>query len=86
MMRSPLMKFVCMLTWLVTALFALNELTKHFGFDFYNLEFMKTNPHAVMILSYVVGVAGLISLVKFVMHVTCRHHCCEEGGMPGQKK
>jgi hypothetical protein len=78
-----------MLAWLVTALFAFNELTKRFGFDFYNLEFVKNSPHVTMALSWIVGVAGLVSLVKFVMWMTCSHHCHEGemgGGMQGPRK
>ena len=77
MMHSPLMKILSMASWLITGLYALNEGLRHFGFDFYKLDFVAGNPKLLLVLSYVVGFAGLFSLITFVLAVLGKGcHCC----------
>lgn len=78
-MKSPLMRFVGMLVWLLTALCALHEGLMALGYDLYSYVGLTAHPEAAKIVSYVFGVAGLISLVMFVGALTCRGcGCCSK--------
>jgi len=68
MMNSPIMRFLGMASWLITALASLNIGTAVvFGFDFFRTDFMMmTMPSLMMPLYYLIGIAGLWSLIGFV--------------------
>ena len=78
-MKSSLGKFVSAASWLITGLVAVNEGAKAFGYDFYNMRFMINNPKANLYVHYVVGIAGVISLIMFVAAcVSSVCGCCKK--------
>ncbi len=78
-MKNPLMKWVLMLSWLISALAAINVGLCPFGFDFFKTEFVFMNlSNFVAPMHYIILIAGLISLGLFVM--SCMGHCgCKKG-------
>ncbi len=72
-MKSPLIKFVGMAAWLITAICALHVGMKAMGHDLFMRFGLENNPTVTMWAEYIAGIAGLISLIMFVMAVMCRH-------------
>lgn len=80
-MKSFLLRTVSMISWLITALFALNAGLKQLGwFDFFSINAIASNPHTMMIITYVIGVAGAISLIMYVLAVMHHGGCCGDEG------
>lgn len=76
-MKSCFMRFLGMFVWLVTALCAIHEGLKPFGYDFFAMNMFVSNPKLMLYTHYFLGLAGVISLVMFVlvfMRKGC--HCC----------
>lgn len=78
MMKSPLGKFLSILTWLITALVSLNEGLEAFGYGAKTWNMLAMNPQLMMYMHYVAGVAGLISLLMLV-GALLGHGCCRDG-------
>lgn len=79
MFKSSVARFLGMVAWLITALNAVNEGLKPLGYDFFKLNFVANDPRLSMILSYVVGVAGLLTLVWFFTAILGKGcHCCSD--------
>ncbi len=68
MMRSPAMKIVASVVWALTAIGCI-----HIGLLALNYNFLSMAPlvHFARPLEYIFGIAGVISLVLFVMHSGC---------------
>jgi len=67
-------------TWLITALASINIGFFPFGYDFFRSGFMiNTFPMLIVPSFYIIGLAGVISFVMFVMHFTsgCDDSCCK---------
>ena len=78
MKKHPLLKWVGMFTWLVTALAAINYGLKPFGWDFYETNLMRTTlSNMVDPLYYLVGICGVVSLIMYVMVLVS---CCKKCG------
>lgn len=76
-MKSFVMRIISMVTWLVTALYALNAGLKQLGwFDFFSMGSIASNAHTLMVLHYIIGAAGAISLIVFVLSLLHRESCC----------
>ncbi len=57
------------LTWLIVALAAINiGLAAANVFDFNNIHFMVDHPHAKVVLGYLIGIAGILSLFALLAH------------------
>jgi len=69
MMKSPAMKIVFHVVWVVTALYALNAMTAMHGFDLFGWGPLADIK---VMLAYLVGVCGLVSLVLWGMSLACR--------------
>jgi hypothetical protein len=76
MMKTPLMKCIAKISWAITGLYSFNELLKHVGFDFMSLEFIRNNPAVMNALSWLIGLAGLASLIFFALVCSCKDKCC----------
>lgn len=78
-MKSYCLKIVSMLTWLITGLYALNAGLKQLGwFDFFAMSSVASNAHTLMVLHYIIGVAGAISLIVLVLSLLHRGGCCSD--------
>lgn len=78
-MHNSLAKILGLVAWVVTALAAINVGLLPFGYDFFKLPFVQNNiPQLVTPLYYLIGVAGVVSLVLFFM--ACTSGCCMCGG------
>lgn len=67
-MKGLFMKWVFMLSWLISALATINVGLAPFDFDFFRTEFALTNLFNLMApMHYVILASGLISLALFVM-------------------
>ncbi|MFZ5954452.1 MAG: hypothetical protein ACOYT8_05140 [Candidatus Dependentiae bacterium] len=81
--HSPLGKLVCKLSWLLTAIGAILWGLIPFGFDFWKSDFVVNNiPWIVTPALYIVGIAGVLSLIGFFKHCADKHACPEETGRP----
>jgi uncharacterized membrane protein YuzA (DUF378 family) len=65
MHKSPMMKILGMVTWVITGLFSLNALTAMYGVDGVTW-LMNMMPGASMLIIWIIGLSGLISLAMFV--------------------
>ena len=77
-MMSPL-HIVCKIAFLIVVLAAINIGLMPLGYDFFRSEFMMTGMGMgwMTAIQYIIGIAGAICLVKFVMRLTgrCESHC-----------
>ena len=72
MMNHPVMKTICMITWPITALVAINTLTAAYGYN--GFEWLgNTMPGMGIALVWIIGISGIISLVSFIKSVVM---CC----------
>lgn len=80
MYNSPVMKFLGMASWLITALAALHVGLVALGYDITSMAaFQQANLQALVVpTQYIIGIAGAISLTMFIMALmgTC---CCSCG-------
>lgn len=79
-MMSPL-HIVCKVAFLIVVLAAINCGLIPFGYDFMKSDFMMTGAGSdwVNAVHYIIGIAGLICLTKFVMRLTGAS-CCSSCG------
>lgn len=81
MLHGSIGKILGLLAWLVTSLAAINIGLMPFGYDFFKLPFVQNNlPQLVTPAYYIIGVAGVISLLLFFMSVAsggCMCGCAE---------
>ncbi len=71
-MNSPLMKLLCAISWVITALAAINIGLMPFGYDFFTSSFVLNNLTRFIIpIHYAIGLAGAFSLAKFVWMLSC---------------
>ena len=84
-MKSPLFKLLGMLSWLITALASINiGACVAFQFDFFKTPFVQTNLAWLTAPAYyVIGLAGLMSLIMFLMAMMgmCGCGCHEKSGL-----
>ncbi len=72
MMHHPVMRMVCMITWPITALVSINALTTMYGYNGFEW-LVNMMPGVAALLVWIIGLAGIISLVSFVKSVFM---CC----------
>lgn len=60
------MKIVGMITWLVTALAAIAIGLMPLGYRVFEMPWFSSNPAALNIVHYVIGIFGILSLVMLV--------------------
>lgn len=70
MMKSPALKVLGQIVWIVTGLYALNALTMMHGYNLFGMGPLVAHKEMV---AYFVGFCGLVSLISWGMHLTC--HC-----------
>ncbi len=72
-------RLIANLTWLITSLGAIHLGLVALGYDIFTTTFFLTTAHSwVMPIHYVVGVAGLMSLLMYFYMMTCS--CCDASG------
>jgi uncharacterized membrane protein YuzA (DUF378 family) len=77
-MHSPVMKFLALGSWVITALASINIGLAAMGYDFFQSNFVLTNMMGLIKpMYYIIGIAGLISLVLFIM--ACMGGCAKCG-------
>jgi hypothetical protein len=75
-MKHPVLKWVFMVSWLISSLITVNVGLAPFGFDFFRTEFILMNFYRFMTpIYYVILAAGLVSLALFVMSFTGNCAC-----------
>lgn len=76
MHHSPVIRTIGMITWVITALVSINTLTMLYDYDFFELV-MRMAPNSAMVIAWIIGLSGLISLALFVkaMMFTCCPGC-----------
>lgn len=75
MMKSPVMKIVGDVVWVVTAVAAINVGLEPFGFDLWT--YVPASPEMLpALIQYFVGACGVVSLVMLVMGLTGANHGC----------
>lgn len=72
MHKSPAVKMLALATWIVTALASINILTATYGYDGAGW-IMEAMPGVAMLLVWIIGLSGIISLGMFVK---CAFVCC----------
>jgi hypothetical protein len=80
-MKHPVLKWVFMVSWLISALATINVGLAPFGFDFFRTEFAMMNLYNLMApIHYVILASGLISLALFVMSLSGTCGCGSSNG------
>lgn len=75
MMKSPVMKIVSHVVWVVTAVAAINVGLEPFGFDMW--MYVPATPEMLpALVQYIVGACGVVSLVMFAMGCMGGNHGC----------
>jgi len=84
-MKSSPRHVVCMASWLITSLAAINVGLCPFGVNLLKSDWMMTRfPAFVTPLHYLVGLAGLVCLIAFVK--ACKGECdCGQSSCPSCK-
>lgn len=86
-MKSPIGKFLAVVTWFITALVSLNEGAEALGYGAKTWNMFASDPKLMMYCHYVAGVAGLISLIMLIGALACGGCCgersCDKGGPRG---
>ena len=73
-MKGMFSKWIFMLSWVISALVAVNVGLAPFGFDFFRTEFVLMNLYNLLVpIHYIILASGLISLALFVMSLS--GHC-----------
>lgn len=75
-MKSPIVKYIGMVTWFITAVCALHVGMKAMGYDLLMRFGLENNSTVNLYTEYTMGVAGAISLIMLVMALTCRSCGC----------
>jgi hypothetical protein len=65
MHHSPILRMLGMASWVITACASINILTSTYGYDFF-AWLMNMMPGMIMPMMWIVGIAGILSLVMFV--------------------
>lgn len=73
MMKSPLMHALFCISWVITAITCIFIGISAVGVDIYSWPLMN-NEQFMMIAKYVIGIAGVISLIKMIMWKHCECH------------
>jgi len=77
--QSPLMRTVGMLSWVITALASIHVGLCPLGYNLFKTEMMRMSfPALIAPLHYLVGLAGLVSLLMLCMAWTQKCSCGEE--------
>jgi len=63
------------ITWVVTALAAIHLGLMPLGYNIFTAQTFMSNPGLVDIIHYFIGICGLYSFIKLIMHVMgyCNH-------------
>ena len=79
MMKSPICKWLGMISWPVTALACINMGLMPLGFNVFALGWVQANLGGMMDpIHYFIGLCGAVSLGMFVMSCMYCHACgCE---------
>lgn len=72
MHNSPVMKTVSKVVWVITALASINIGLMPMGYDFFTADFLIGNMNMLNLIRYIIGAAGVVSLIMCVM-------CCMKG-------
>lgn len=73
---SPIHRFVGILVWLLTSIGAINWGLVAAGRNLFDLPFVVQNFSNFLVpFQYIVGIAGLISLLMLLDAVVRGHHC-----------
>ena len=84
MMHSPIAKIICKVSWIITALAAINTGLMPMNYDFFRSEFVMMNlSNAINGMYYIIGIAGVISLLSLIMHCMKGDFC--HSGAAGAK-
>ena len=76
MKHHPIMRWIYMLSWLISSLAAINMGLYPFGYDFFRTEFVLMNLYRfVPAMHYIILISGLISLGLFVMSASGNCGC-----------
>lgn len=71
--HSPLIKFISLLAWFLTALGAINWGLEAAGYNLFETHFVMSNmAHLIPTFQYIIGISGLISLLM-LFDVIARH-------------
>lgn len=77
MKKSPLMAWVGMISWCVTALASINVGLSYFGWNFFSSEFVVKNlDWLVDPLYWLIGISGLVSFIMFILACSCWCSSC----------
>jgi hypothetical protein len=81
MMHGMVMKWVFMISWLITALISINVGMHVFNYDFFRTDFAVMNLYSYMdIIHYIILAAGCVSLALFIMSVAGNCACSSCNG------
>ena len=72
MHKSPMIKMLGLVTWVITALASINILTANYGYDVAGW-LMGMMPGMAMLLVWIIGLSGIIS---FAMFIKFAFMCC----------
>jgi len=77
MMHSPIMKIVCIVSWLITALVSLHVGLVAIGWNLLEQPFFAGNfGMLVLPAMYIIGLAGAFSLFSLIMMLINGCKCC----------
>lgn len=71
-MHSPILRFVGMIVWVITALAAIHMGLLAMGYDVIAKAGLSNMDTTIM---YIVGISGVISLALFIMMIFCKKGC-----------
>jgi len=73
--HPPMLRVLGLVVWLLTAIGALNWGLEALGYNIFNMNFIEMNlASAIMPLKYIIGIAGLISLLMLIEKLINHSH------------
>jgi uncharacterized membrane protein YuzA (DUF378 family) len=78
-MKSIIMGICCKVIWIIISLNAINTGLAGFGYEFFSSDFMINNfPQLIFPIAIVVGIAGVLSIIKMFKCCLQSGHCGSE--------
>lgn len=76
MMHNNMTSFLFKIAWWISALAAIHIGATAFGYDIFAQHLLMNQPHLINPIKYVVGIAGILSVIS-LLSFAGKDSCCQ---------